>query len=121
MKKGLVEMKLDGEIIEVHPAAVEAHKQAGWKLVDPADQIEIIKSGLVAAPAGTIKGGKLVKMFNGKDGATSEVHPDAVAAHIKVGWNIVDAGYLKVAVETAQAKKPTEKAVANKTPPAKNG
>ena len=110
MKNGLVEMILDGETIPVHPSAVEAHKKIGWKLVNPEDQIKIIESGLVVTPGTAQKGGKLVKMFDTKTGATAEVHPAAIEAHLKVGWNIVDKDYLKAAVETAQAQKPTEKA-----------
>jgi hypothetical protein len=30
---GLVPMVKDGEVIEVHPSCVEAHKKAGWRPV----------------------------------------------------------------------------------------
>ena len=50
-------------------------------------------------------------MFDSKTGAITEVHPAAIEAHLKVGWNIVDTDYLKKAVETTEAQKPAEKAV----------
>ena len=34
----LVAMTKDGEVIEVHPSCVKAHEQAGWKVVESADE-----------------------------------------------------------------------------------
>jgi hypothetical protein len=121
MKKGLVEVTKDGENIFVHPTTVEAHKKIGWKLVDPEDQVELAKSGLVVAQANANMAGKLVRMFNSKTGETSEVHPSTVESHIRAGWNVIDPGYLKAVVETAEAQIPAEKAVPARKPAQKRG
>jgi hypothetical protein len=33
----LIKMEKDGEVIEVHPLAMEDHKSLGWKVVGEAD------------------------------------------------------------------------------------
>jgi hypothetical protein len=116
MKKGLVEVTKDGETLEIHPTTYQAHLRAGWKLADPADLVELAKSGLVVATANANMAGKLVKMFNSKTGETSEVHPTTVESHIKAGWNVIDPDYLKKVVETAEAQKPAEKAIPARRP-----
>jgi hypothetical protein len=121
MKNGLVEVTLDGESIFVHPTAVEAHKKLGWKLADPQDQVELARSGLVVAQANANMAGKLVKMFNGRTGETSEVHPSTVESHLQAGWNVIDPNYLKEVVETAEAQVPAEKAVPARKPAQKRG
>jgi hypothetical protein len=102
----------------VHPTTVAAHKKVGYKLVDPEDQVEIARSGLVALQGNAAMSGKLVKMFNSTTGEHSEMHPTTVEAHIKAGWNVSDPAYLKaLEVETSQAQKPAEKAVPHRAAP----
>jgi hypothetical protein len=121
MKKGLVEVTKDGETLAIHPSTYQAHMRAGWKLVDPQDQVELARSGLVITQANAAMSGKLVRMFNSKTGETSEVHPTTVESHIKAGWNVIDPGYLKVVVETAEAQVPAVKAVPSRRPAQKRG
>jgi hypothetical protein len=89
------------EVIEVHPATVDAHRQAGWKLLHPEDLVKMAQAGVMQLKAeGKPVKAELVKMF--KDGEQLLVHPDTVAAHIKAHWTVIDQGYLKQAVETAE-------------------
>jgi len=92
----LIKVSLAGKTVELNMADVKEWIDAGWKVEDQNDLVELVKLGLLVPPKGTAPAEKLVRMIKAGDdsfsktGDTVEVDPSAVAAHVNAGWKVLE-------------------------------